>query len=144
MSEPLSRSEATREWLEHAAGDLEAAGVLMAGGLWGDVAFYSQQSAEKVAKALLTWHDVPFSKTHLLWKLAALIEPLDPELADVFQRSDWLSHYAWEFRYPGSDEEETEELARSAQTTARRVFDVALARLPPHAHPVRRPEYGSA
>ena len=33
-----------------------------------DALFHCQQAVEKVLKALLTWHDEPFRKTHKTWR----------------------------------------------------------------------------
>ena len=58
----------TRGWLARAALDLRAAAhqFLAVPPLIDDVVFHAQQAAEKSFKAFLTWHQVPFRKTHNL------------------------------------------------------------------------------
>jgi HEPN domain-containing protein len=72
MGPENARLQDVRAWLSKAELDLKAAAHEMsapAEGLWGDVMFHSQQAAEKALKAFLSWHDVPFRKTHNLEEL---------------------------------------------------------------------------
>ena len=56
----------TMAWLRRSEDDLRAAEVDLAADapLLGDAAFHCQQAVEKALKAFLTWHDLPFRKTH--------------------------------------------------------------------------------
>ena len=62
------RLEETSHWLDQARRDLSAANLLTSAVPSRSV-FHSQQAAEKAAKALLTFHDVIFRKTHNLSEL---------------------------------------------------------------------------
>ena len=54
----------TREWLQRSRADLDACTALIASGLAAEALFHAQQCAEKAMKAVLTWRQVPFGKTH--------------------------------------------------------------------------------
>jgi hypothetical protein len=66
----------TREWLERARADLDACDALIAVGLPPEALFHAQQCAEKAIKAVLTWHQVSFKKTHDLDELKQMCLPL--------------------------------------------------------------------
>lgn len=68
-----------------------------------DCLFHCQQSAEKALKAVLTWFDEPFRKTHDLEELARVCCRLAPALADSMGGLAPLTRYAWEYRYPGEN-----------------------------------------
>ena len=135
MIEVLSQSKAAREWLERAASDFVSARALIPIGQHGDAAFFSQQAAEKAIKGFLTWHDIPFPKTHFIDALRLLLVPVDAEFAQIVSEADQLTDYAWEFRYPGISEEATEALAREALRLAEVVYNAVLTRVPREAHP---------
>ena len=101
----------------------------------GDAAFHAQQATEKSMRAFLTWHDVPFRKTHDLANLGATCSDLDASLLSVLQPSAELTQYAWRYRYPGEPEEPPPDEVVAALTTATRVYDAILSRLPAEAHP---------
>ena len=63
--------------------DLNAACVLVSPEPSRSV-FHSQQAAEKAAMAFLTFHDVPFRKTHDLNELGRQCAALDPDIAPLF------------------------------------------------------------
>ena len=71
-----------RKWLIKARHDLGSARRLMEGDEpYLDTAVYHcQQAAEKALKALLTYHDVPFEKTHDLTELLDLSAKAEPTL----------------------------------------------------------------
>ena len=60
-----------RAWLDRAWADIDSAAILLGSSRpRPDTAlFHCQQAVEKVWKALLFWHDVPFRKTHNLREL---------------------------------------------------------------------------
>jgi len=66
------RAADTRAWLSKAQQDLRAAALDLTASppLLEDTLFHCQQAVEKALKALLTWHDRPFRKTHDLVELA--------------------------------------------------------------------------
>ncbi|MCX7810149.1 MAG: HEPN domain-containing protein [Leptospiraceae bacterium] len=62
------------------------------------ICFHCQQMVEKLLKGFLTFHNMQFSKTHLLENLKQKCIEIDEE----FQKLDFknLSMYAVEIRYP--------------------------------------------
>jgi HEPN domain-containing protein len=129
--------EDTRTWLAKATLDLRAADhdLRAVPPLWEDVAFHSQQAAEKALKAFLAWHDEPFRKTHSLDELGMQVLIFDPALRPLVVRAGRLSEYAWKFRYPGEVEMIAGEEAEAALALAREVFSAILARLPKEIQP---------
>src|SRR5260370_38227166 len=95
MTPEQSRLDEAGRWLSQAHKDLNAARLLASPEPSRSV-FHSQQAAEKAAKAFLSFHDVPFRKTHDLTNWAASaqrwIRPLSQGLRKletrrrVFQR----------------------------------------------------------
>jgi HEPN domain-containing protein len=67
------------------------------------VAFHSQQAVEKYPKSLLNFHQIEFSKTHVIRRLLFLLEPQAPELARELSDANWLTPFGSEIRYPGSN-----------------------------------------
>jgi HEPN domain-containing protein len=127
----------TRSWLVRAARDLRAAeydpGATPS--LLDSVVFHSQQAAEKALKAFLTWHDLPFRRTHSLEEIGARAYRIDESLAPLLDRAAVLTEYAWLYRYPGAAEEPPPEEAAAALDTARAVLTEILTRIPPEAQP---------
>lgn len=103
------RAADTRAWIQKAADDIRAAEVdqLAVPPLRGDAVFHCQQAVEKAFKALLSWHDLPFRKTHSLEELGEACLALDPSLRALVDRAAPLTQYAWKYRYPGDAEEPT-------------------------------------
>ena len=95
----------------------------------------AQQAAEKSLKAFLSWHRVPFRKTHNLIELGEACCRIDPSLDALLRRAAPLTEYAWKFRYPGDPEEATAEEAADALATTREVCDAVVRRLPSDVHP---------
>jgi HEPN domain-containing protein len=122
----------TRAWLTRAALDLRAAEheFTAVPPLLDDIVFHAQQAAEKSLKAFLTWHQVPFRKTHNLEELGEQCLGLDAELRTVIDRAVPLTEYAWKFRYPGDVETPAEDEARRALADAYAVNAAVLHRLP--------------
>ncbi len=127
----------TRAWLMKARNDLRAAQTDIAASppLLEDVLFHCQQAAEKAMKALLTWHDQPFRKTHDLVEIGGQCVEIDAELEPLLRHAAPLSEFAWKYRYPGESEEPPREEADAALALARQIYDAALARLPSEVHP---------
>jgi len=114
----------TREWLLRAGRDLAAAAhdLTAEPPSLHDVAFHSQQAAEKSFKALLTWHGKPFRKTHNLEELGQQCLEVDLELKSIVDRAVLLTDYAWKFRYPGDSEEPEPREVKDALATRSRGF----------------------
>jgi HEPN domain-containing protein len=85
------------------------------------IAFSSQQAAEKYLKALLSWRQVVFPKTHDLDEILNLVETTDPDLAQSLRDIVVLSPYGVELRYPGDRPDATWQDAEEAVKLADRV-----------------------
>lgn len=136
MQPDSTRVEDAKAWLVKASQDLRRVEILLAanppdpeGAL-----FHCQQAAEKAFKCFLTWHDVVFRRIHELDILGGQCADLDPTLADLVNRSETLSKYAWRFRYPGARYEPSLREAEEARALAREVYQAILERLPPEVH----------
>ena len=119
----------TREWLVRARGDLDACAALMAAELPREALFHTQQCAEKAMKALLTWHQIPFQKTHDLDELKQACLPLSGADAAHLTGIERLSEYAWRFRYPGAPYSPGREEAEEAHLMASRVLEAVAVQL---------------
>jgi HEPN domain-containing protein len=121
-----------RAWLSKGGKDLAAAEYELQADppFADDIVFPAQQAAEKSLKAFLSWHCVPFRKTHNLIELGEACCRIDPSLDALLRRAAPLTEYAWKFRYPGDPEEATAEEASEALATAREVFDAVVRCLP--------------
>ena len=78
-----------RAWLTKAAKDLAAAEYELRADppFVEDIAFHSQQAAEKSLKAFLAWHQLPFRKTHNLVELGEACNQLDQSLEALLRRA---------------------------------------------------------
>lgn len=92
-------------WLEKAADDLSAAELLVEGELatYWTVSFHAQQAAEKALKALLTRHQVEFTRTHSIGELLQLSELAAPGISARLDAARDLTRHAVLDRYPGED-----------------------------------------
>ena len=126
-----------RSWLSKGGKDLAAAQYELQADppFTDDIVFHAQQAAEKSLKAFLSWHRVPFRKTHNLIELGEACCRIDPSLDALLRRAAPLTEYAWKFRYPGDPEEATAEEAADALATTREVCDAVVRRLPSDVHP---------
>ena len=127
----------TRNWLLKAAKDLRRAEHALTPE-WSDPedsVFHCQQLAEKALKAFLTWHDIPFGKTHDLAGLCRQCADADTVFGGWAERLDKLTEYAWKFRYPGAPYEPTAEEAQRALALAREAYEAVLSRIPEEARP---------
>ena len=108
----LPRREAAK-WLRQAAKDRNAAQVLLEAEPSRSV-FHSQQAAEKAVKAFLTFHQIPFRKTHDLADLGLQCASVDPSLEAILREVADLTDYASAFRYPDAPyEPDADEAARA-------------------------------
>ena len=92
-----------RGWLSKAGKDLAAAQYELQAvpPFADDIVFHAQQAAEKSLKAFLSWHHVPFRKTHNLIELGEACCQIDQSLEPLLRRAATLTEYAWKYRYPG-------------------------------------------
>lgn len=125
----------TRAWIQKAANDLRAAEVDRAAEppLLGDAVFHCQQTVEKALKALLTWYDRPFRKTHNLEELGEACLALDASLRSLIDRAVPLTQYAWKYRYPGDADEPATAQVDTAHEVARDALTAIRERVPPEA-----------
>jgi len=121
------------EWIRKADLDFKTAVRLSGEAEFREiVGFHSQQASEKYLKALLSRHQIEFSKTHVIRRLLILLEPVDPTMADALDDANWLSPFGAEIRYPGDRSEMLPgEEARACQL-AQKVRDAVLAVLDPY------------
>ena len=135
-SDPALVSE-TKAWLVKAAADMRAAECDLAASppLLEDACFHCQQAAEKTLKSLLTWHSVPFRRTHSLEETGEQCLAIDPSLGEVIDPAVPLTEYAWSFRYPGEPVDPTRPETEEALSLARDLFAAILERLPEDARP---------
>lgn len=93
------RIENTAAWLRKASQDLRRIDRCLADEPPDieDALFHCQQAAEKSLKAFLTWHDLPFRKTHDLNALGGQCKDLDSTLTSIVDQSDDLTPYAWSY-----------------------------------------------
>lgn len=132
MEADAARAADTQGWLRLAAADLRGGDVDLAADppLVGDAVFHCQQAAEKTLKAFLTWHDIPFRKTHDLAEIGQQCVAVDPSLEALCRQAEALTTFAWIFRYPGAPEEPAVADAVDSLALARVVYQAVLSRLP--------------
>ena len=121
----------TRQWLDKAGQDMEACGILLASepSVNYPVCFHAQHAAEKYIKALLTWRQIEFPKTHAIELLLDLLKQTDAEMAGSLQGAAALTPYGVDVRYPGDQPEPNLENTRNAVELARRVKELISNRL---------------
>jgi HEPN domain-containing protein len=113
------------QWLGKATDDLSAAELLVQGELatYWTVSFHAQQAAEKALKALLTRHQIEFSRTHSIGQLLRLAEPAAPGISARLDAARDLTRHAVLDRYPGENVPVSKITARLHLDTARTVVD---------------------
>jgi len=123
----------TRAWLREAVRDLRSAELLLRDDpqLVSRSAFHTQQAAEKILKAFLTWRGERFGKTHNLVKLGNACVKLEPGLEEVTSGVAPTSGWAVETRYPGEWEDPAPEEVEEALGKVRQLLEAVLAQLPP-------------
>ena len=90
------------------------------------ITFHCQQAAEKYIRAVLTFWDIEFPKTHIMAKLLGLVETRDAALAESLFDAVVLTPYAMDLRYPGDRPDASPAQAREAVELARLVRDKVL------------------
>lgn len=119
------------EWLSKADDDLvlaESAMTCAAPICWA-AAFHAQQAAEKCLKALLTWHEVEYEKTHDIAYLLDLCAQVDSGIETSCGEAAALTEYAVEPRYPLPGRDTTQGEAREAIRIAHHVRQAVRAAL---------------
>ena len=124
--------EIIRQWLAKADQDIRAGEALLAADppFLYPACFHAQQAAEKYLKALLTWYQIEFPKTHAIEELLDLLEPRIPDIASGLRNAVTLTPFGVDIRYPGDQPEPDRQEARQAMELARQVRDAILPLLP--------------
>ncbi len=98
-----SREDLIKEWIELADHDLGTAKIILerVPEYKEIIGFHCQQSVEKYLKALLTYNEIEFAKTHdlqfLIYMLNEKVERIKIVLKD---KADLLTSFAVDVRYP--------------------------------------------
>ena len=103
------KRELVRQWLTKAEQDMRASEALLEAEppFLYPSCFHAQQAAEKYLKALLTWHQIEFPKTHAIEQLIDLVKQADAEIAASLKDAAALTPYGVDVRYPGDQPEPT-------------------------------------
>lgn len=122
----------TRKWVMKARRDLLSAKKLARGkDSYLDTAIYHcQQTAEKVIKGWLVYHDLSFEKTHDLRLLVTMASEVEPKFTSWFDVAEQVSPYATAYRYPGETLEPTEEEYQKAYKAASEFYQFVCSLLP--------------
>jgi len=123
-----------RQWVAKAEEDLGAAEILISHttSYLSAVGFHCQQAVEKYLKALLTFNQIEFPKTHDLGALLDLVAPMDQTFADSLREISLLNSYGVEVRYPSDMPDIEPEDAQKAIELAKKVREAVLQSLPSH------------
>lgn len=92
----------------------------------GDIIFLHDRlplptGAEKYFKALLTWYQIEFPKTHDLGLLLGLVSSVDSSLGTSLHEVSTLNQYGVDIRYPSDVPEITSEDSEEAVELAEKV-----------------------
>ena len=122
----------TRKWVMKARRDLLSPKKLARGKeSYLDTAIYHcQQTAEKVVKGWLVYHDLSFEKTHDLRLLVTMASEVEPEFTSWFEVAEQVSPYATAYRYPGEILEPTEVEYLQAYKAASEFYQFVCSLLP--------------
>ncbi len=122
----------TRKWVMKARRDLLSAKKLARGkDSFLDTAIYHcQQTAEKVIKGWLVYHDLSFEKTHDLRLLVTMASEVEPKFTSWFDVAEQVSPYATAYRYPGETLEPTQEEYLQAYKAASEFYQFVCSLLP--------------
>jgi len=122
-----------RNWVLKARRDLLSAKRLASGNdPYLDTAIYHcQQSAEKVIKGWLVFHDYTFEKTHDLRLLVTMAADEDSKFAEWLDAAEQISPYSTAYRYPGAMFEPTQEEYQFAFQAATELYEMVCSSLPP-------------
>ncbi|HQU37853.1 MAG TPA: HEPN domain-containing protein [Anaerolineales bacterium] len=92
--------------------------------------YHCQQTAEKVIKGWLVYHDLSFEKTHDLRLLVTLASEVEPKFTSWFDVAEQVSPYATAYRYPGETLEPTENEYQKAYKAASEFYQFVCSLLP--------------
>lgn len=138
-----AKLDLVKTWLTKAERDLASAQCLAAGPdpLYDTAVYHCQLAAEKALKGWLTFHDLPFEKTHDLRLLVSLAVRINPRFAKYYETTELLTPYAIAFRYPGESLNPEPEEFQEALVATQELFRFACLDLPSEVVP--KPEDNS-
>lgn len=99
-------SPVANEWIHKAEEDFSVAQKLYRARkdpAYNTICFHCQQCVEKYMKGILQELDIRFGKTHNLNELLNLLKPSRPLWEPFEAKLRFLSGFAVDFRYPGTD-----------------------------------------
>jgi HEPN domain-containing protein len=129
-----------REWIVKADHDLTVAIHILKLGKDAPpetLGFHAQQCVEKYLKAILVYRCIPFTKTHVIRDLMALVPRRYLPALDKGMQVD-LTRYASVTRYPVPGPDISLTAARKAVTAARRVRRQVRMKFPKAALPKKK------
>jgi len=117
------RESLARAWFAKAEDDLRSAECLltMSDPAYENVGFHAQQCAEKYLKGYLVFHGIVFKKWHDLGYLLDLCMTVNPRWEQFYDKAEFLSPFAAEYRYPDLLIKFTQEQAESSVSIARQI-----------------------
>ena len=122
--------ERTNRWIKKAEKDLLSAKKLLEAGIYDYSLFHSEQAVEKYLKAVLTYYNIPFQRTHNILKLVRVCSAIDKDYHKLKELNlSILFPLGIEVRYPEAETEITEQDAREAIDVAEKVRNFILRKL---------------
>ncbi len=94
----------TQEWIDKAEGDFVTAQMSYRARKqpnYDAACYHAQQCAEKYLKARLEEANLSIPKTHNLYALLSLVQPLEPTWQSMSTDLNVLNAFAVAYRYPG-------------------------------------------
>ncbi|MCE5230409.1 HEPN domain-containing protein [bacterium] len=112
---------AVSQWVDKAEMDLRASRLVLDhdSSIVGVAAFHAQQAAEKYLKALLTWKQITFTKTHDIGLLLETLNRNGIALVEDLRKTIILSDFAVDSRYPG-------DIPELSNAEAEKIYQLAL------------------
>lgn len=89
-----------KEWLVFASEDFLMAEMAMKRGIYNQVCFHAQQTAEKSLKAFLKAKNGTVPRLHNLIELFKLCKSIDKNLSDMKEACEYLNRFYAPTRYP--------------------------------------------
>lgn len=124
------RQRLVERWMQDAHADLLVAGRIGEEWLAPKIAaFHAQQAAEKALKALLTFAQVDFPRTHAIALLLHLCEAAGYDDVDVISDAMIMTRYAVATRYISEDEPVNVGEAQKSLSLAQQVIAWVEAKL---------------
>ncbi len=127
----MSRPSEVLEWVDRAEEDYQLVRVSLQRKkpLTYGATFHAQQCAEKYIKALLTYREIAFPRTHDLAALSTLCHENGIVLAVSEENLEKISAFAVEVRYPGvlptiEEAKEAYQIAKKVRRYARKLLVV--------------------